>query len=171
MAAILRNLGLNPNLGGQGFLNIPFIVINSLGNCGCWYSSFLRPIAQCKRLIVKCNISCGRFISALFFGGFPFNIARLVTNFIINPSKGMAFRRSVTNILQKVKKISPSITNLNADTAVSIVSLHRGVFAPPNHGVPCSPLFRSLSVFCMSVLAHVNPFGVMRSHYTTKEIN
>ena len=151
--------------GGKCAFDRPAISINPLRNCCSAKTCLSGPITERHCLIAKGQHSSAAFVAALFMLSFPAHIAGLVSICVVNASKRMMLAWRVSHVMQEVFKLLPSFAYGNANTAVSVVSLHRRVFASANHRIPRLPFFGSVSANRVSMSSHVNSKSVMRSHY------
>jgi hypothetical protein len=154
MASVLNSIYLLMSRCCKCFFYAPSIHINSLCNCCSFKIQLNRPIAQSHILAIELNESICRFVSSLFLACFPSDIFRIIISSIVNSSQRVFFAWRITNIKQKILKNKPSFTNLDSNSSIPVKSLHRRIFASPNHCVPSSPFFCSFPVYRMFVCCH-----------------
>ena len=162
--AALELANLSTLWSSKSFFYAPSISVNSLRNCGSLESCFFRPLNKRKGFAIKCNVPISRSIPVLLLWRFPLNIAWLVISFVINSSKRMLFTWSKTNILQKIGKIFPSFADRNTSAAVSMVAIHRWVFATTNHGMPSIPFLSSFVGSTMSMFNFHKSSNYVKCH-------
>lgn len=139
-----NSLTLAQQRGCQSSLHTPAVGVNTLSNYCSRQTQFDSPNMQgCSAPPKSQQSSTSIARKFLFYPILPQRISRFVITVIVNTSNGMrrAWRR--TNVGKEIFKFLPSLTNGNSSSSVSIESLHRWITAPAQHGIPCSPFFRS----------------------------
>lgn len=105
--------------------------------CNWAYSVFLQPFAKEFCDTIYCYMSVKTTITLLFFASRPFAVFRRIRAVIVDSINGKIIFVGITHIFEKcLKRISPSLANINTSTTIIFVTGFSRIMASLLHIVP-----------------------------------